>query len=191
VSRGLPLIVAAIAACLASIGLLALDGPGPARLVAVLAMFCLAPGAGLLPLLEPGRRPPPGLVVGTSLAVDTVLAQLMLATRTFDPPLATYLLAGCCLPVLALNLVRSARPAEALRGPAPGVSALRSALRGRVAEHPGGRPRARAVPDGPRPNDLGTPPYGAHDGHAGADSRPATVGAPVRPMPPRQERTAP
>jgi hypothetical protein len=156
VSRNMPPIVAAIAACLASAGLLGLGGPAPACLAAMLAMFGVAPGAALLPLLAGGRTLPPGLVVGTSLGIDAVLAQLMLATGTFHPAIATYLLAGCCLPALGLNLVRAMRPTEAPVAPAPPTPVVR----------------------------VGGPAWDGHDGQAGSDDLAAADVAAGRPMTP-------
>jgi hypothetical protein len=109
------ILIAATAACVASIALLALDGPPAARLAATLCMFCLAPGGALLPLLGGQRALSPGLLLGVSLAVDAGIAELMVVTETFEPRSATYALAACCLPPLVLNLARLARPAIAGR----------------------------------------------------------------------------
>ncbi len=92
----------AAAACPIACALIAADVSSPARIAAVVVLFVLAPGAAAL-----GRRAgEPGLVVGVSLALDAVAAQLLLWTGDWTPVTATYVLAAICFPVLILRLLR-------------------------------------------------------------------------------------
>jgi hypothetical protein len=97
------LLAAALVSCAAAALLVAVAAPGPARLVAVLALLCLAPGAAVLPR----RAAEPGLVVGLGLAVAVVGGQAMLwLGGALAPALATYVLAGLAAPVLVARLAR-------------------------------------------------------------------------------------
>jgi hypothetical protein len=92
----------AAAACPTAGALLAVGVSSPARVAAALLLFLLAPGGAVL-----GRRADElGLVVGVSLALDAIAAQLLLWTGHWAPVTATYLLAAICLPILILHLLR-------------------------------------------------------------------------------------
>jgi hypothetical protein len=98
------LLVAAGACLLALLSMLA-DVPAPLRVGATLAMFCLAPGAAALPVLAPrGVRIEPALILVTSLATLTCVAQAMLWFRAWGPATATYVLAGTCLFAIVVQL---------------------------------------------------------------------------------------
>jgi CHASE2 domain-containing sensor protein len=79
----------------------------PVRVAAALLLFCLAPGAALLPLLT-ARRPDAelGLVIALSLAVCAVAAQSMLWLGMWSPVTGTCVAAGACLLPIALQLAR-------------------------------------------------------------------------------------
>jgi glycosyltransferase involved in cell wall biosynthesis len=98
------LVAAAAAACLLAPALVVASAPGPLRLAAVLALLCLAPGTALLLVLGMRTRIEPGLAVGASLGVATVLAQSMLWVGAWWPEAASYLVAAACLPVLIAAL---------------------------------------------------------------------------------------
>jgi hypothetical protein len=88
----------------------AANAPSSLRLAAVLALFCVAPGAALLALLQPKHaRVEPGLVIGISLGIVTVAAQSMLWLGAWQPEVFTYALAGACLVPLALSESGAAR----------------------------------------------------------------------------------
>jgi hypothetical protein len=99
--------VAALAglACLAAPLGVALHAPPGVRLPAVLVLFTLAPG---LVLVWPHGSHLPvghlGLVVGSSLAVATLGAQLMLWLGLWHPTLFLYALAGACAAGLTARL---------------------------------------------------------------------------------------
>lgn len=96
-------------ACVLAVLFVALGAPSVLRTPAALGLFLLAPGAAIL-----GRRgAEPGLVIGVSLAVDALAAQLLLWSGTWSPATATYLLALVCLPALVVHLRRGARPGSA------------------------------------------------------------------------------
>jgi O-antigen/teichoic acid export membrane protein len=98
------LLVIAAAACVASIGLMAAGAHGGVLTVALVLMLSLAPGAALLPFI--GARDDAlglGLMLGTSLAISTIGAEIMLWTR-WEPEAATYGLAAICLPAILLTL---------------------------------------------------------------------------------------
>ncbi len=96
------LMVVAAASCLVAAGLVAADVDSPARAVAVLLLFVLAPGAAVLG----PRWAHPGLVVVTSLALSALAAQILLWLGSWEPVTATYVLAGVCFPVLVVRLVQ-------------------------------------------------------------------------------------
>lgn len=78
----------------------------PVRLAATLVLFCLAPGAAVLPFVQPRHAAVElGLVLGVSLAVVTVTAQIMLWLGAWSPVAAACALAAVCLPVVVLHLV--------------------------------------------------------------------------------------
>jgi GT2 family glycosyltransferase len=89
---------AAVIACLAAPIAVALGLPPAIRFVAVLALFCLAPGRALVEALR--GSPEPGLVVGASLAVSALIAQSMLWSGVWWPDALLYALAAVCLWVL-------------------------------------------------------------------------------------------
>jgi hypothetical protein len=77
----------------------------PLRVSATLLLFCLGPGAAVLPLLAPRRATAElGLVLATSLAAVTVLALVMLMLRAWAPEVMTFVLAAVCLPTVAAQL---------------------------------------------------------------------------------------
>jgi hypothetical protein len=91
----------------------------PVRTAAALLLFCLAPGAAVLPLLT--RRPAHvelAIVVAASLGACTVLAQVMLWLHLWQPVAATYLLAAVCLASIGAQLAGRWAPAtpESERG---------------------------------------------------------------------------
>lgn len=101
----------AAAACVVAPVLVAVDAPTGPRVVAVLALFLLAPGAAVL-----GRRSGElGLVVALSLAIEAIGAQVVLWLGWHPEP-ATYALAVVCLAVLATRLL-TGRASVSLRGP--------------------------------------------------------------------------
>jgi hypothetical protein len=105
-----PLLYVAAAACVLAPALSIAGVHSPVRVAAALVLFCLAPGAALLPLLAP--RPAGvelGLVIGFSLAVCALVAQSMLWLGAWSPNVATYLLAALCLTAMAGRLAAAAR----------------------------------------------------------------------------------
>lgn len=104
------LIVAAGACLFAPLTVLAEALLEPIRVSATLVLFCLGPGAALLPLLAPARRASAelGLVVATSLGVVTVLALVMLLVGAWAPGVMTFVLALACLPAVWAQLSRRA-----------------------------------------------------------------------------------
>jgi GT2 family glycosyltransferase len=86
---------AAIAACLAAPIAVAAGLPPAIRFLAVLALFCLAPGRALVEALR--GSPEPGLVVGASIAVSALVAQSMLWIGVWWPDAVLYALAASCL----------------------------------------------------------------------------------------------
>jgi hypothetical protein len=109
VSRA-PLLALAAAACVVAPVMALADLHSPVRVAATLAMFTLAPGAALLPLLAPRRAPLElGLVVGASLAICALTAQAMLWLGAWAPDAATCVLAGVCLALMAPQLMGALR----------------------------------------------------------------------------------
>jgi GT2 family glycosyltransferase len=91
---------AAALACIAAPLLVALKAPAGVRFLAVLALFCVAPGAALIPLLR--GKLEFGLVLGASFGVIALVAQTMLWLGAWDPKAFLYGLALVCLaPLLA------------------------------------------------------------------------------------------
>jgi hypothetical protein len=101
--RDRTLLLVAVAACVAAPLAVALDAPARVRFGWVLLLFCVAPGAAIVPFL---RSLDIGLVLGTSLGVVVVSAQLMLWLHLWHPEHATYVLAFACLPLVIVHLVR-------------------------------------------------------------------------------------
>jgi hypothetical protein len=90
--------------------LVAIDATSPARTLAVVLLFALAPGAALLSRSAGGSgASETALVVALSLAVAIVTAQLLLAAGAWSTELAVYGLAAACAPPLALALVHPRR----------------------------------------------------------------------------------
>ena len=88
----------AAAACLLAPATVITGAPSPLRLAAVLALFCLAPGAALLSMLQPrNARVELGLVVGVSLGVVTLGGQSMLWVGLWEPQVFACALAGASL----------------------------------------------------------------------------------------------
>ena len=110
--------VAAVACVVAPLAV-ALGLPGPLKLLAVLALMCVAPGAALITRL--GGRLEPGLVLGASLACCVLAAEAMLWLDTWWPKAFLYLLAVVCLGVLLKgNPARGERNLRASPLAAPG-----------------------------------------------------------------------
>lgn len=107
---GTPLLIAAAVTCPVAAVLMAADVDSPARALAVLLLFILAPGAALLG----PRRSHPGLVIVTSLALSALAAQVLLWLDLWEPVAATYVLAAVCFPVIVLRLLRGR---AAMEGP--------------------------------------------------------------------------
>ena len=97
-------LLVAAAACVAAPLAVALDAPPRVRFVWVLLVFCFAPGAALVPLLRGSMDI--GLVVGTSLGVVVLSAEVILWLDLWHPEQATYVLALACLPLIVVHLVR-------------------------------------------------------------------------------------
>lgn len=97
-------LLVAAAACVAAPLSVALDAPVTLRFVSVLLLFCFGPGAAVVPLLRGSMEI--GLVVGISLGVVVLSAQVMLWLDLWHPQRATYVLALACLPFIIGNLVR-------------------------------------------------------------------------------------
>ena len=97
-------LLVAAAACVAAPLAVALDAPARVRFVWLLLVFCFAPGAALVPLLRGSMDI--GLVVGTSLGVVVLSAEVMLWLDLWHPEQATYVLALACLPLIVVHLVR-------------------------------------------------------------------------------------
>jgi O-antigen/teichoic acid export membrane protein len=99
-------VIVALIGCLAAPVLVALDAPVALRLPAVLLLFTLTPGIVLCwPSRGRTRSGELGLVVATSLAVATVVAQAMLWLDAWHPTLFLFLLAGVCAIGLSARLV--------------------------------------------------------------------------------------
>ena len=112
---------AAAAACLAAPLLIAVDAPPALRFAAVLSLFCLAPGAALVGLLQPRNQSAElGLVIGVSLAADTLVVQAALALDVWQPRTFTYFLAATCiLGITAPAVVRRGLGAAGVEASAP------------------------------------------------------------------------
>ena len=104
------LLLAAAAASVVAPAAMLTGLESPVRVLAALILFGLAPGVALLPLLAP--RPAPlelGLVVGTSIAISTVVAQAMLWFGAWSPTAATCLLAAACMTSVGPQLLNPQR----------------------------------------------------------------------------------
>ena len=100
--------IVALAAAAAAPLLIAMEVESAGRVVAVLLLFTLAPGAAVIsPQRATSVGAEIGLIVGVSIAITTVAAQVMLAVGRWSPDTATYVLAGACVPPLLWSLVRS------------------------------------------------------------------------------------
>ena len=97
-------LLVAAAACVAAPLAVALDAPARVRFVWLLLVFCFAPGAALVPLLRGSMDI--GLVVGTSLGVVVLSAEVILWLDLWHPEQATYVLALACLPLIVVHLIR-------------------------------------------------------------------------------------
>ena len=106
---------------------------GPSTLALVL-MFALAPGAAFLPLIG-ARELSLGLVLGTSLAVSTLLAMGM-TWLSWQPVAASFGMAAICIPAIAFTLVTRGR---AVRGTPEPPAATGSEIRRPDAQSPLGR----------------------------------------------------
>lgn len=99
--------------CLVAPPLMLADVQSPIRVMAGLGLFALAPGIAALPW--GARRGPElelALVVGTSVAISTLGAQLMLWVGDWSPEAGACLLAAACLAGMAGQLVWGRRSAE-------------------------------------------------------------------------------
>lgn len=102
--RAVLLVVAAAACVLAPLTMLA-DILAPLRVSATVVLFCLAPGAAALPVLAPrGARIEPGLILASSLALLTGVAQAMLWLRAWAPETVTCIVAATCLLAIVVQL---------------------------------------------------------------------------------------
>jgi GT2 family glycosyltransferase len=120
-----PLAAVAVVACVAAPAAVALGPPPALKLVAVLSLLCLAPGAALISLLS--RRMEFGLVLGVSLGATALLAQSMLWLGLWQPTAYVYGVAAVCLPVLGARLYLSTRrPLRTPTEPAQGTVARMS-----------------------------------------------------------------
>src|SRR4051794_35940772 len=98
-----PLLVAAAAACVLAPLLMAVGAHSPLRVLAAVGLFALAPGAAIVGSLVPRTSGfELALVVGVSLGVSTVVAELMLAFHIWSPLAGTWVLAAACLPPIAI-----------------------------------------------------------------------------------------
>jgi hypothetical protein len=77
----------------------ALGAPSVMRVPAVFAFFCIAPGSAFVTAV--GGRREPGLIIGVSLALVAVVAQLMLWLGDWWPRPFLYALAAACIVGLA------------------------------------------------------------------------------------------
>ena len=82
-------------ACVAASLLVAVGAPMSLRLPFVLALLCVAPGIAWLTAI--GGKAEPGLVVGLSLGLTTMVAQSMLWLGVWAPRPALYATAAACL----------------------------------------------------------------------------------------------
>lgn len=95
----------ALVACILAPLLVLADAPATLRLPAVLAFLTVVPGSALLAWSQPRQLAPElGAVVGISLAVATLVSQLMLVLGAWEPTGFFCGLALLCLPALALAL---------------------------------------------------------------------------------------
>jgi hypothetical protein len=100
-------IVALLAAATAPF-YVAIDEDSAGRVIAVLLLFTLAPGAAVIaPQRATSVGAELGLIVGLSMAITTVTAVAMLAFGVWSPDTATYVLACACVPLLLWSLVRT------------------------------------------------------------------------------------
>lgn len=100
-------LAAGAAGCVLAPPLMLARVDSPLRVVAALLLFCVAPGAALLPLLAPRSRGAElALVVGLSLAVCTLGGELMVTLGVFAPEAATSALAVACLVPIVSHLRR-------------------------------------------------------------------------------------
>jgi CHASE2 domain-containing sensor protein len=98
--------VAAVA-CLVTLALTVAGVQSPLRVAAVVVTLALAPGAALLSVATPRSHPLElGLVVGVSLAVITLGAQLSLWLGEWDPERAVAVVAAVAVSVLVWRLAR-------------------------------------------------------------------------------------
>jgi hypothetical protein len=100
-----PLLSLAAAACIVAPATALAGVHSPVRVAATLLLFCLAPGAAVLPLLSPRSAALElGLVIALSLAAAAVIAQSMLWLGTWSILTATCVLGAACLVSLAGQL---------------------------------------------------------------------------------------
>ena len=100
-----PILWTAAGACVVAPVTMLAGVHSPLRVVAALALFCLAPGAAFLPWISVrGARVELALILASSLALTAVLAQAMLWLGAWQPTAATCLLAAVCVLPIALQL---------------------------------------------------------------------------------------
>ena len=106
----MPVLFAATAACTATLVLLGAEALPSLAALALMAVFALAPGAAILPLVG-GRGDALGIgpVIGVSLGISVTLAQTMIWVGFWQPRPAALLVAGVCLPIVVLHLARALR----------------------------------------------------------------------------------
>ena|SRR5215208_1946659 len=110
------MLAAAAGACVLAPALMAADVDSPLRVAAALMLFALAPGAALVGLLAPRSAASEiALVLGVSLAVSTVAAQLMLSLHLWSPLAGACVLAAACLPPIVLQLLALRRERSEVR----------------------------------------------------------------------------
>lgn len=102
-----PILWAAAGACVVAPATMLAGLHSPLRVAAALALFCLAPGAAILPWVAArGARVELGLIVASSLALSALVAQVMLWLGAWRPTAATCLLAAACAVPIGAQLLR-------------------------------------------------------------------------------------
>ena len=108
-----PVVAVALASCVVTPAVVLAGLTGPVVLLLVLTMVLLAPGTALVGWLRPDAAGAGlGLIIGTSLAVATVAAQLMLSAHLWSPQAGFCVLAAACALPLTLQLRGTRRQAS-------------------------------------------------------------------------------
>jgi hypothetical protein len=103
VTRRLLLTLAALS-CLLAPPLVLTGTQSPVRVAAVLGVLALAPGLASLPWTARAAPDELALVVGTSLGLSALGAQVMLWLDAWSPATAMCVVSGVCLLVIAARL---------------------------------------------------------------------------------------